>query len=119
MGSHLKVPFLFLLVLIILPNSVWLAPPPPLAPGSPIQESFLAHPAADNVPKVGEYKMTHYRNPIVALCRNQISFQIRKKRFILGDMLNIANLFTVDILGTNIRPTNFILFRVKVSIADS
>ena len=47
------------------------------------------------------------------------SFQIRKKRFIFGDTLNIANLFMVDILGTNIRPTNFILFRVKVSIADS
>ena len=111
MAGHLKVFFLFLLVLIILPNPVWLAPPPPLAPGSPLQESFLAHPAADNVPKVGGYKMTHLEN--------QISFQIRKKRFILGDMLNIANLFTVDILGTNIRPTNFILFRVKVSIADS
>ena len=48
-----------------------------------------------------------------------LSFQIRKKRFILGDMLNIANLINVDVLGTNIRPTNFILFRVKVSIADS
>ena len=47
------------------------------------------------------------------------SFQIRKKRFILGDMLNIANLINVDVLGTNIRPTNFILLRVKVSIADS
>ena len=64
----------------------------------------------------------------MACCRYQISFdfaimlssfQIRKKRFILGDMLNIANLVNVDILGTNIRPTNFILLRVKVSIADS
>ena len=34
-------------------------------------------------------------------------------------MLNIANLINVDVLGTNIRPTNFILVRVKVSIADS
>ena len=34
-------------------------------------------------------------------------------------MLNIANLINVDVLGTNIRPTNFILLRVKVSIEDS
>ena len=61
--SHLKVFVVFLLVLILLPSSVWLAPPPliapplPLTPGSPLQESFMVHPTADNVPNVGEYKI--------------------------------------------------------------
>jgi len=108
MADHLELIFIVLLVLIISPHPVWLAPPPStttqlIIPDSPLQdpsvrakqESFLVHPTADNAPR------------------------IRKKRFILGDMLNVANLINVDILGTNIRPTNFILLRVKVSIADS
>ena len=84
--NHLELIFLFLLVLIISPDPgspriiliispdpVWLAPPPPpptstqlIKPDSPPQqdpsvgakqESFLVHLTADNVPKVGEYKM--------------------------------------------------------------
>ena len=43
---------------------------------------------------------------------------MRKKRFFDGGAFNIANLFAFDFLGTYIRPTNFILLRLKLSIAE-
>ena len=127
---HWGILFAFLL---ILPQSALLAPPPMLTrPESSLQfvesasqEDFLINGMADNGPKVGRSRMYYYAQNIFELTISNIlfmsflPFQIRRKRFIFGDMLNIANLITVDVLGTNLRPTNFILFRVRVSIADS
>ena len=118
---------------LILPQPALLAPPPMLTrPDSSLQfvesasqEDFLINGMADNGPKVGRSRMYYYAQNIFELTISNIlfmsflPFQIRRKRFIFGDMLNIANLITVDVLGTNLRPTNFILFRVRVSIADS
>ena len=127
---HWGILFAFLL---ILPQPALLAPPPTLTrPESSLQfvesasqEDFLINGMADNGPKVGRSRMYYYAQNIFELTISNIlfmsflPFQIRRKRFIFGDMLNIANLITVDVLGTNLRPTNFILFRVRVSIADS
>eukprot|EP00092_Neocalanus_flemingeri_P100783 GFUD01128765.1.p1 GENE.GFUD01128765.1~~GFUD01128765.1.p1 ORF type:complete len:113 (+),score=23.95 GFUD01128765.1:35-373(+) len=44
--------------------------------------------------------------------------KVRKKRFILPSILNLGNLFVVQILGTAIRPTNLVLLKVKVSIRE-
>ena len=127
---------------LILPQPALLAPPPMLTnvdanvpptlttPDSSLQfvesanqEDFLINGMADNGPKVGRRRMYYYaQNELTIsniLFMSFLPFQIRRKRFIFGDMLNIANLITVDVLGTNLRPTNFILFRVRVSIADS
>ena len=43
---------------------------------------------------------------------------MRRKRFLGGGLLNIANLVVVDVLGTAIRPTNFVLVRLKVSVKE-
>ena len=71
--NHLELLFTIILVLIISPDPVWLAPPPLpptstqliIADSSPQQdpsvgakqESFLVHPTPDNAPRVGEFKM--------------------------------------------------------------
>ena len=81
MANHLELLFIFLLVLIISPNLVWLAPPPTtnqlIIPDSPLQhpkqESFLVHPTADNSPKVGEYEMITDTLPKSNCCLLQIS----------------------------------------------
>ena len=125
---HWEILFAFFLI-----QPALLAPPPMLTrPDSSLQfvesasqEDFLINGMADNGPKVGRSRMYYYAQNIFELTISNIlfmsflPFQIRRKRFIFGDMLNIANLITVDVLGTNLRPTNFILFRVRVSIADS
>ena len=43
---------------------------------------------------------------------------MRRKRFILPDALNLGNLIVVQILGTAIRPTNFVLLKVNVSVKE-
>ena len=125
---HWEILFAFFLI-----QPALLAPPPmltrpdssPQFVESASQEDFLINGMADNGPKVGRSRMYYYAQNIFELTISNIlfmsflPFQIRRKRFIFGDMLNIANLITVDVLGTNLRPTNFILFRVRVSIADS
>ena len=124
---HWEILFAFFLI-----QPALLAPPPMLSPDSSLQfvesakqEDFLINGMADNGPKVGRSRMYYFAQNIYELTISNIlfmsflPFQIRRKRFIFGDMLNIANLITVDVLGTNLRPTNFILFRVRVSIADS
>ena len=83
MANHL---FILLLVLIISPDQVWLAPPSPtiaqlIIPHSHLQdpsvrekqESFLVHPTADNSPKVGEYEMITDTLPKSNCCLLQIS----------------------------------------------
>ena len=125
---HWEILFAFFLI-----QPALLAPPSMLTkPDSSLQvvesasqKDFLINDMADNGPKVGRSRMYYYAQNIFELTISNILFmsfllfQIRRKRFIFGDMLNIANLITVDVLGTNLRPTNFILFRVRVSIADS
>ena len=89
-NNHLELLFIFLLVLIISPDPVWLAPPPPttitqlIIPDSSLQdpsvrakqESFLVHPTADNAPKVGEYKMITETSSKSNCCMLQISYFI-------------------------------------------
>ena len=43
-------------------------------------------------------------------------FQVRRKRFVPN--LNVGNLFAVQVLGTAIRPTNFVLLRLNVKIKE-
>ena len=65
--ERMRVFFVFLLALVILPTPVWLAPPPasPSASSEPFpQGTVLVHPKADNVPKVRQKKITLYQNPL-------------------------------------------------------
>ena len=88
-NNHLELLFIFLLVLIISPDSVWLAPPPStttklIIPDSSLQdpsvrakqESFLVHPTADNAPKVVEYEMITDTLSKFNCCMLQISYFI-------------------------------------------
>ena len=89
MVNQLELLFIFLLVLIISPDPVWLAPPPStttqlIKPDSSLQdpsvrakqESFLLHPTADNAPKVVEYEMITDTLSKSNCCMLQISYFI-------------------------------------------
>merc|ERR1712106_339265 len=56
-------------------------------------------------------------NPLPDLL-DEYAPKVRKKRFILPDILNVGNLVVVQLLGTAIRPTNFILLKVNVSVKE-
>merc|ERR1712106_1028576 len=56
-------------------------------------------------------------NPLPDLL-DEYTPKVRVKRFILPDILNIGNLVVVQLLGTAIRPTNFILLKVNVSVKE-
>ena len=89
MANHLEFLFIFLLVLILSLDPVWLAPPPStttelIIPDSPLQdpsvrakqESFLVHPMSYNTPKVGEYEMITDTLTKFNFCMMQISYFI-------------------------------------------